>query len=427
MLVALNFLAVLIYGVLIMAFLLGIKWSLKNVLLLSAFVVLSCLLQLMLLTAFGGEFIEKSYPLVIHLPLVLLFCLFLKKRFVSVLFVLFTAYVLTTPRRWIGEVVAAFFHKDPTVSVLIQIIASVALLILVYRYLRPFVSRILEYKGAQVLLLTVMPALYYAIVYATTVYTDLFYRANVLIVGLVGVGLNFCFYCFLAAYFNEMTKSFSARTEHTILQMQIDATAKQIEDYKNAQAQTAIHRHDLRHHLQYVSSCIAQRHLEEAQTYISGICSDMEAAQLIQYCENTAVNLLLSAYIAKAENSDIDITVCAVVPAAVSIQSTDICVILGNGIENAIRACRKIESPDDRTICVSCRHEDNKLMIEIRNTYIGEITFDGDLPSSAEEHHGLGVMSIKAAVQRHQGLYSFSTEDGIFSLRVILQCSPSSV
>ncbi len=421
MLVALNYLGVLIYGILIMAFLLGIKWSLKNVLPLSLFVIFSGLLQLTLYTALGREFIEKSYPLVVHLPLVLLFCSFYKKRFVCVMFVLFTAYALTTPRKWTGDVVSSFFHKDPAIAVLTQIIASAALLVLVYQFLRHFVSRILDYKGTQILLLTVMPALYYGITYATTVYTDLFYRSNILIVGLLGVGLNFCFYSFLAAYFKEVTESFASRTEQTILQMQIDATAMQIEDYKNAQAQMIIYRHDLRHHLQYLSSCIAERHLDEAQIYISRISGDMEATQFIQYCENTAVNLLLSAYIAKAESSNIDIAVHTVVPTTISIHSTDICVILGNGIENAIRACQKIESPNDRTINVSCRHENNKLMMEIRNTYTGVVTFDGDLPSSAEENHGLGVKSIKAAVQKYRGLYSFTAENGIFSMRVIIQ------
>lgn len=421
MLVALNFLDVLIYGVLIMAFLLDIKWDLKNVLPLLAFVVFNGLLQLVLLMAFGGEFVEKSYPLVIHLPLVLLFCWFYKKRFVSVLFVLFTAYVLTTPRRWIGEVVAFFFHNDPTISILTQIIASVVLLVLVYRFLRPFVSRILGYRGAQILLLTVMPALYYAIVYATTVYTDLFYRSSILIAGLVGVGLNFCFYSFLTAYFNEMERSFVSRTEQTILQMQVDATARQMEEYKNAQTQAAIYRHDLRHHLQYISGCIAQRHLDEAQSYIAKISSDTEGAQFIRYCENMSVNLLLSTYVTRAQNSEIGITVQAAVPAEIPIQSTDICVILSNGIENAIRACRKIASPEDRTISISCRYDNHKLMMEIRNTYHGEITFNGDLPSATEENHGLGTRSIKAAVQKYGGIYSFTVENGIFTMRVILQ------
>jgi len=422
MLIALNYLAVLIYGILIMAFFLDIKLNRKNILFISAFVVLSGLLQFSLYFAFGWKFIEKSYPLVIHLPLLIFFCGVHKKRLAPVFFVLFTAYVLTTPRRWIGDVVASFFHHDPSVSIVTQIISSVVLLAVVYLCLRPFVNRILEYSGAQISLLTVMPALFYCLTYATTVYTDALYRSNILVVGLLGVGLNFCFYSFLLAYFNEMTKSFAARTEQTILQMQIDATAMQIEDYKEFQMQAAIYRHDLRHHLHYLSTCIAEKHTDEAQAYIARISSDVEAALVVvQYCENTSVNLLLSAYVAQAKNNNAAIEIYAVVPLEISMHSTDICVILGNSLENAIRACRKIDNVRDRKISVSCRYDNKKLMIEVCNTFTGEIRFEGDIPFSAEENHGLGVKSIKAAVQKYQGLYSFTAENGIFTMRVIMQ------
>lgn len=421
MLIAVNYLAVLIYGILIMAFFLDIKMNRKNILFISAYVVLSGLLQLALYFAFGLEFIEKSYPLVIHLPLLVFFCGFLKKRFDSVLFVLFTAYAFTSPRRWIGDVVASFFNDDPSISIIFQIISSVIFVVVIYIFLRPYVNRILEYSGAQISLLTVMPALYYFLTYATTVYTDALYRANIFVVGLLGIGLNFCFYSFLVAYFNEMTKCFAANAEQAALQMQIDATAMQLEDYKNSQKQAAIYRHDLRHHLHYLSTCIAEKHTDEAQAYITKINSEVEAAQVVKYCENTTVNLVLSAYVAQAKNSDIVIEVHAVVPMSISMHSTDICVILGNGIENAIRACGKIENVSSRKISVSCKHENKKLMIEICNTFIGEIRFEGDRPVSTEENHSFGVKSIVAAAQKYQGLYSFTAENGIFAMRVILQ------
>lgn len=421
MIIALNYVAVLIYGVLIMAFFLDIKMNRKNILFLSAYVVLSVLLQLVLYFAFGLEFIEKSYPLVIHLPLLLFFHIFYKKRISSVLFVLFTAYIFTSPRKWVGDLAAFFFNNDPSVSIIFQIIFSVVFLVAVYIFLRPNIKQILEYSGTQISLLTVMPAFFYLIIYTTTVYMDVFGNTDILFVGLFGVGLNICFYAFLVAYFNEMTKNFAAHTEQTVLRMQIDATAMQIEDYRNTQTQAAIYRHDLRHHLHYLSNCIAENQADEAQAYITKINSDVEAAHVVQYCENTTVNLLLSAYVSQANNCNIPIEIYAVVPMAISMHSTDICVILGNGIENAIRACKKIENEYDRKISVSCRHENKKLMIEICNTYAGEIRFEGDIPFSAEENHGLGTKSIKAAVQKYQGLYSFTAENGIFAMRVILQ------
>lgn len=420
MLVMLDYLSVLIYGVLIMVFFLDVKMNKKNMLILVGYVLLSGLLQLELYFDYGSKSIEKLYPLLIHLPLVIFFCYVLKKRLNLVLFILFTSYIFTSPRRWIGEVVASFFNNDQYVLIITKIIASIMLLIVIYKYLCPYVNRILKYPSSRITLLTVVPALSYCITYATTVYTDALYNSNVLVVGLFSVGFNCVFCFFIIAYFIEIDKNFALRTEQTALKMQIDTTLIQIEDYKRFQKQGAIYRHDLRHHLHYLSTCISENHADEALTYITKINRDIEATLVRQYCENTSVNLIISAYATKAKNNNIGIEINAIVPMAIPMHSTDICVILANGIENAIHACNKLENEFSRKIIVSCKFKNKKLMIEICNNFEDEIRFEGDIPISTEQNHGLGVISIIATVKKYQGLYCFTHENDIFTMRVII-------
>ncbi len=354
MLVALDSFSVLIYGVLLMVFFLDIKVNKKNMLLILGYVLISGFIQLELYYVYGPKFIEKLYPLLIHFPLIIFFCYIFKKRLILVLFVLFTSYILTAPRRWIGEMVASFYNNDLNVLIITKIIASVILLIVIYKYLRPYMNRISKYSGARITLLTVVPALSYFTTYATTVYTDALYNSNMLVVGIFSVGFNFVFYLFIIAYFIEMDKGFAFQTEQTILQMQIDTISIQIEDYKNSNKQGAIYRHDLRHHLQYLKACIVESQTDEALAYITKINRDVEAIQVTQYCENTSVNLILSAYATKAKNNNIDIEIDAVVSMACSLNFIDVCVILANGIENAINACNKLEIESNRKIRVKC-------------------------------------------------------------------------
>lgn len=420
MLAMLDYLSVLIYGVLIMVFFLDVKMNKKNMLILLGYVLLSEFLQLELYYVYGSKFIEKLYPLLIHLPLVIFFCYIFKKRLNLVLFVLFTSYIFTAPRRWIGEVVASFFNNDPYVLVITKIIASIMLLVVIYKYLCPYVNRILKYSSSRITLLTVVPASSYCITYATTVYTDALYNSNMLVVGLFSVGFNCVFYSFIIAYFIEMDKNFASQTEQTVLKMQIDTTLNQIEDYKRSQKQGAIYRHDLRHHLHYLSTCIAENQIDEALAYITKINTDVEATQVRQYCENTSVNIILSGYANKAKNNNIDIEINTIVPMVIPMHSTDICVILSNGIENAIHACNKLENESNRKIRVICEFKNKKLIIEMCNNFEDEIRFEGDIPISTEQNHGLGVKSIVATVKKYQGLYYFNEENGIFTMRVIL-------
>jgi len=420
MLGILDYLTVLTYGVLLMVFFLDIKVNRKSMLLISLYIIFCGVLQYVLYFAFDSEFLEKIYPLIIHLPVLLFFWYFFKKRINLVLFVLFISYIFTAPRRWVGEVVSSFFNNDPYVLVFTKIVVSVLLLILVYRFLRPYVNRVVKYSNTRITLLTVVPALSYCLTYATTVYTDALYNSNMLVVGLFSVGFNVVFYTFIIAYFIEMDKSFGLQTEQTILQMQIDTISIQIEDYKASQKQGAIYRHDLRHHLQYISANIAENHTEEALNYIAKINKAVEAIQIKQYCENTSVNLILSTYVTKAKKNHIDIDVDAIIPMATDISSIDVCVILSNAIENAINACNKLDHKTNKKISVSCKYENKNMKIEICNNFEDEIYFEDGIPISTEKDHGLGVKSIIATANKYVGLYTFTEENGIFRMRVIL-------
>ncbi|WP_461205862.1 sensor histidine kinase [Clostridium sp. DL1XJH146] len=421
MFIALNYFSVLIFGILIMSFFLDIKMNKKNVLILSGYITLVALVQIALYYACGWEFIEKSYPFIVHLPLVVFFCIYFKRRLDSVLFVLFTAYAFTAPRKWIGDLVASFLNNDPYVSILTKIIVSVVLLVVIYMFLCPYVTKIVKYSGSRIMILTVIPAMSYFITYASTVYTDVLYSSNVFVIGLLGLGLNFCVYTFLIVYFNELAKSFESQIEQTVLKMQMEATIIEIEDYKECQKQTAIFRHDLHHHMNYLNTCILENNTDEAISYIAKINRDVEAAQIIQYCENVTINLILSAYVGQGKNKNINIEINTIVPKVIPMNSTDICVILANGIENAINACSNVENENDRNIRVDCRFKNKKLVLEICNTFSGEIEFEEDIPITREQNHGFGVKSIIAMVKEYQGFYSFSQESGIFTMRVILQ------
>ena len=44
---------------------------------------------------------------------------------------------------------------------------------------------------------------------------------------------------------------------------------------------------------------------------------------------------------------------------------------------------------------------------------------------AAQQGHGFGCRSIRAIVQQHHGLYTFSPEQGIFTLQIVLPLPPS--
>ena len=184
---------------------------------------------------------------------------------------------------------------------------------------------------------------------------------------------------------------------------------------------TRQYRHDMRHHLQYVSTCIENGEVEQAQAYISGICKEIEAQKVQIYCENEAVNLILSSFAGRARKKEIEIKIQCAIPADLTVSESDLCVLLSNALENALHACVPLAA-EGRSCEIDVNfYERNKhLFLQVVNDCKATIKFQNGIPVADMEGHGIGVQSICAIVQRYGGVYSFAEKNGKFILRLSL-------
>ena len=116
---------------------------------------------------------------------------------------------------------------------------------------------------------------------------------------------------------------------------------------------------------------------------------------------------------------DAHLTVEARLPKKLPVSDTELCSILSNGLENALHAIGTLEEPL-KWVELYCGIRLNKLLIEIKNPYAGQITMQDDLPVSDRKGHGYGCRSIRSIAAQNGGLCTFDTEHGVFTLRVML-------
>jgi sensor histidine kinase YesM len=175
----------------------------------------------------------------------------------------------------------------------------------------------------------------------------------------------------------------------------------------------------MRHHLNLIDAYLSDNNKARAQKYISEVGHAIDDTVVKKYCGNYTVNLILSSYIAKANNEEIRVETQIDLPEKNNILDMDLCIIFANAIENATNACKRI-SLKDRVLNIICKNKSNKLFIQITNRYEGSVNFIGDMPVRTIENHGLGIKSIAAVAQKYGGLCSFTAEDGLFSASIIL-------
>ena len=210
--------------------------------------------------------------------------------------------------------------------------------------------------------------------------------------------------------------------EKEMYTQQLDAARVQIDLLNKAHMQTAFYRHNMRHNMTAIDALLAVDNVEQARDYIKETVDSVDALTLRHFCENDLVDLLCSAFCDKAERDGIRLSVDAKLPDKLNIPATELCALLSNGLENALNTVSKLSAPD-RWAELYCSIRANKLLIEIRNPYHGEITIKDGLPVTDREGHGYGCRSIRSIAEQNKGMCVFEPNNGIFTLRIVMPVS----
>lgn len=369
---------------------------------------------------FGYITFMKLYPLLIHLPVFLAFLLISKFNAIKVLFVHFTVDAITTSFSLIGLIIASFFGFNRVILNAVCYILYLPTGFIIYRYLRPSFHYMLRNTDKGWYGFCAIPLIYSAIIFFS------WYNLGTTISKPLIVCAGLAFLLTLAAYilifrlFKQTREQLTLQNEHNLLITQVEAAQVHVESLQESQGKTIIYRHDMRHHLHLIRAYLADTNQTAAQKYITEVEESIEDAAIEAYCSNYSINLILSSYIAKARNEKIAVETRIDLPEKNAVADMDLCVIFANAIENAVNACKLIPSAMDKNIKIICKRKNDKLFIQISNTFEGNVAFVNDMPVSMEENHGLGTKSIAAMAAKYNGVYSFTAEDGVFKTSIFL-------
>ena len=104
-------------------------------------------------------------------------------------------------------------------------------------------------------------------------------------------------------------------------------------------------------------------------------------------------------------------------------RTTDIYVLFGNAIDNAIEAVSDVQEEERRIIDLVLYTQGDILTLNVINSYDGERNFENGLPlttKSDKYYHGFGMKSIKAIVDKYKGDMTITAEEKTFSLSILL-------
>ncbi len=180
-------------------------------------------------------------------------------------------------------------------------------------------------------------------------------------------------------------------------------------------------RHDFKNHVIALQGFLEKNEWENMKNYFQQlkIAADMEKNEEIT--GNIAIDALLSQKRKLAEAKNIswecDIKILPECP----VDTYDLCVLLGNALDNAIEACERIADEETRFLMMYAKTVKKCFLIEIRNSTdaqdIRELEYSR---KRKQEEHGLGFLNIKDVVYQYQGTMNVEIKDNIFHLSILI-------
>lgn len=235
--------------------------------------------------------------------------------------------------------------------------------------------------------------------------------------------LTFASYGVLLRTIIAISRNAELREKLYLTEIQITAQQKHMRLLQTRIQETSRVRHDIRHHFLVLGNFARNKDLEGLERYLEK-ASELSFLQSEKvYCDNSAVNALLCYYKEQAEKEHVKTAFQVSLIEKIPVTDTELCIILGNLLENAVEACRRMVSSDRFIWLELSMISGELLMVSVKNSYEGVIhqAQDGAFFSSKMKgRRGIGISSVLSIAEKYHGMSRVEYEDQIFRVSLLL-------
>lgn len=180
-------------------------------------------------------------------------------------------------------------------------------------------------------------------------------------------------------------------------------------------------RHDYHNHMQKIKAHLALGQTEELKEYLDLLEQDLDAIDIAIRTGNVSVDAILSSKLSVAAEKEIDINCKARVPAELTVGDVDLCVIIGNLIDNAMESCERMKKTERQFIRVYIGIFKKQLYISVANSTGEKVRRKNwELVSEKRGNHGHGLRRIDSIVEKYDGFINRKNEPGAFVTELML-------
>jgi signal transduction histidine kinase len=235
---------------------------------------------------------------------------------------------------------------------------------------------------------------------------------------LCAITWSFIMLCFAVINTHEKTKQ---KYEADLAREIITSGRGYYEKLTDISEELQILRNDYKHHLASMQKMIKSGYSKEIQDYLETLNGNIDERTVNEYSNSRVINSLIDSFAERCKSASIRFDVKIILPPEGTIDDYELCVILGNLLENAITACLRTPENELRYIEISMKPIDNQYGIKVENSFDGAVKNDGKTLYTTKKDGGLGIKSIISVAKNFGGEYVPVWDDKKFSAYVVLR------
>lgn len=222
----------------------------------------------------------------------------------------------------------------------------------------------------------------------------------------------------LNAISNNQLKSLTTNYEQ-----QIQAQAEHYKNLAAANFETRRFKHDFKNMSIAIEKLLADGRHEQALALLQKYNNTLNSPSDFHPAFDTGngiADALLTDKSEKASAFNAEITFNGAIPQE-ALSPTDLCVILGNTLDNAIEACQKLDPKMNKTIFINCNCSSGFLFLSITNPVSEKVIIHDNHVATTKENktlHGFGLYSLHSVVKRYDGEVRLSSTDDCFTVDI---------
>ena len=266
-------------------------------------------------------------------------------------------------------------------------------------------SLLIEFIGASLLCISFVPKFGGMGVY----YDQIFSHSEFLVLAFISMAAA-GFYVFgMNQIYLEQEKSSQYHSQISVYKMLT-------EQYRQSERL----RHDMKNHIIALTALSRNKEWEKIEDYLKnmeGVILDAGG----DLTGNKAVDALLYQKRKQAEGEDIKWECDMQMPKGCCINEFDLCVLMGNILDNALEACGRMQKDENRFINIQARTVKKCFLIEVKNSMDRTEKFtEGFTNKDDSQEHGIGLLNVGDVVNRYNGAVHKEAGKGIFVISILM-------